>query len=218
MPSRLKVKLGTQEMKLKGKIRKCLNLLPQESSLFTKNFEYSSSGCETALSQALSKRQLEKTKRNPFFLWDDVKKLKVSLDEYEEVACMIAPQNEASDKLSHYQTLVEELVNSLKEAIYKLCRSQGAALPSSFPQDFKPGVNIDVAVVQVSSEVQQAQKEAKMRILLEADQQEAPEVREVLEAERPQHRVEKALLEADRSRLETLEVPLELHQPREEVA
>ena len=86
-------------------------------------------------------------------------------------------------------------------------------MPSSFPQNFKPEVNKDDAVVQVSSEVQQAQQEAKMRLLLEANQQqqEAPEVREVLEEERPQHRhrVEQALLDADMTQLEMLEVPLE---------
>ena len=139
MPFRLKVKLGTLEMKLKNRIRRCLNLLPHDCDLYTKNIENFNSDCDTPLSQALKKRRSEKTKKNPFFLWDDVKKLEVCFDEFEVFACTVAPQNEASDKLLHYQTLVEELVNSLKETIYKLCRSQGAALPSSFPQDFKPG-------------------------------------------------------------------------------
>ena len=231
LPSRLKVKLGTSEMRLKNKLNFCVNLVPKNCSSFSKDFASLNSDYDTPLSQTLRKRRLEKTKKNPFFIWNDVKELKVSFHEFEKLASMIAyetdskPQ-EALEKLWQYQALVEELVTILEESVYQLCRSHGVSLPQSFPRDFKPRVNEDEAVVQVSLELQQqeasesGQEKLRPEVLLRADkpQQKAqPEI--LLEADKPQHEAQQpeVLREADRPQQERLEVSLEAKRPQHKV-
>ena len=150
-------------MKLKSNIRNCLNLLQQDCSLYTENFEILNSGCDTPLSLALCKRRSEKTKKNPYFLWNDVRKLEASIKEFKELACMVMPPNTASENLWHYQTLVKELVSSLKESIYELCRSHDLSLHSSFPNDFEPQVK-DENFIELSSELLQGQGETLLAV------------------------------------------------------
>ena len=157
MPSNLKAKLGTSEMRMKNKLNFCINLVPKNCGSFSQNIV--SLNCDARFSQALRKRRLEKTKKNPFFIWNDVKELKASLYEFEKLASMVASDtnsksHEPLEKLWQYQALVEELATILKELVYQLCRSNGVSLPPSFPRDFKPRVEEDEAVVQASSELQ----------------------------------------------------------------
>ena len=146
-----KAKLETAEMKMKTRIRKCFNLLPKDKAM---KLDDKVSALDFDIGLPIRVSRINKTKNNPYFIWDDVKKLKVSFDNFEELACIVTPPNRASEKFMHYQTLVEELVNTLMDSIYELCRSHVKSLPSSFPQEFNPRVK-EKETLQVSLEQQQ---------------------------------------------------------------
>ena len=263
LPSRLKVKLGTSEMKMRNKICKCLYILPKEQIQI---FNEELASLDLELGSPLRVSRIIKTKGNPYFIWSDLQKLQETYQGFGAILEEIISRDEEKnlqrvvEKSKLYRYIIEELVQTLLEIIHELCISLATHLPRSFPTDFTPRENqiqepwseklpeaerlqqrvpeklleaekpqqerpenlleadkTQHKLQEVLLEADRPQHEAKTRVFLEADQQERPEVPEVNEAEKPQHRVEQALLEADRPRLETLKVPLELHQPQEEV-
>ena len=137
----LKIKLRTAELRLKTKFSTCLYLLSNDMALMLKD---EVSALDLLRGSPLSASRAERSRKNPYFIWSDLQKLKESYDEFIELSGTVTPQGTDSyvdgafERLERYQTLVEELIQILQENIQELCKSQGTHLPSSFPLDFKP--------------------------------------------------------------------------------
>ena len=131
-----KAKLGTAEMKMKTKISKCFLILPKEQILM---FENQKATLGLVCGSSLSVLRANKVKKNPYFVWDYVKKLLESHSDFSKLCNIIIssdqdPSLSVKEKSKLYQALVEELVNILLMMVLELCRSCGVALPQSFPR------------------------------------------------------------------------------------
>ena len=169
---RLKAKLGTAEMKMCTKLKTCLYTIPKENfdqfqdEITTLDLQ----GSTDRLLISLRHARAEKTKKNPYYIWNDLQKLKESYEEFIELSDMVLSQCKGSgsyldrvfERLEQYQTLVEELVQILQKTILHLCKTHESPLPSSFPLKFKPKAK--------STSPKQVPPESWPEVLLKADQ------------------------------------------------
>ena len=140
--SRLKGMILTTEMILKKKICICLNLLP-DKTYFAYTSKYSN--IDLNRNSLLSASRAATSKKNPYFIWDDLSKLQDCYQKLSELAQQMylisGSTSDATDLKGRnelYQTLVEELAEVLMGNILTLCHFTGLCLPPEFPKDWKP--------------------------------------------------------------------------------
>ena len=136
-PSRLKVKLGTSEMKLNTKIRNCMLYLPEAEKI---KVEALPNPWIQKWGPPLLKpyRSINKASDFVFFAFADLRKLKEAHKEYESLAKQLvvcSSDNKLNVSVSQnndqYFTLIECVVRSVEIAAWNISQKYGINVPQS---------------------------------------------------------------------------------------
>ena len=122
-------------MKLKTKLSICMYLLPKDVYLlYTTQFSILNIHGWTPLSSACAR----KAKENPFFIWDDLKKLQIAYNEFDSqvMQCKEQGKNKLVNRILQssplYSSLVKEVVKVLEVEVVELCKSKKVLHPRDF--------------------------------------------------------------------------------------